>query len=376
MTFKPVQNCSPPASEAQAILTLDLAALVANWRFLAQRVGSAECSAVIKADAYGIGLEQALTPLLKAGCRSFFVAHVSEGVRARRMAPDQDIKIYLLNGLMLSSETLDQIAQHHLIPVISSLSQWQFWNEHEVSKDLPYVLHVNTGMNRLGLQMDEALSLAGRAKPELIMSHFVSSEIASDPQNEQQIKSFDVLRQAFPGIRASLANSSGIFLPQQPYYDLVRPGYALYGGNPCPDQPNPMRNVVSLSAPILQVREIKRGESVGYNGTWTAQRPTILATLGLGYADGFLRSGSGPNGKSGAEGWLGGSPCPVVGRISMDLTILDVTDAPDSDVRPGALVELLGPHRSIDDLANRSGTIGYEILTSLGWRYHRIYQDG
>ena len=375
MTFNPIQNCSPPASEAQAILTLDLAALVANWRYLAQRIGSADCAAVIKADAYGIGLEQALTALLKAGCRSFFVAQVSEGVRARRVALDPDIKIFILNGLILSSETLDQLAQHHLIPVLGSLPEWQFWTEQALSKDMPYVLHVNTGMNRLGLQMDEALSLAGRAKPELIMSHFVSSELASDPQNEDQIKSFEVLRQAFVGIRASLANSSGIFLPQQPYYDLVRPGYALYGGNPCPDQPNPMRSVVSLAAPILQVWEIKAGESVGYNATWTAQRPTRLATLGLGYADGFLRSGSGPNGKSGAMGRLGGCLCPVVGRISMDLTILDVTDAPAADVKPGSLIELLGPHISIDALATRAGTIGYEILTSLGWRYHRIYKE-
>ena len=375
MTFNPEQKCSPPVPEAQALLTLDLAALVANWHSLARRVAPAECSAVIKADAYGIGLEQVFTALLKAGCRSFFVAHISEGLRARRITQDPAIKIYLLNGLLLSAESLDLIASHALTPVLGSVPEWQFWTQSPQSHALPYALHINTGMNRLGMQIPEALSLANTAKPALIMSHFVSSELPADPQNEKQIKSFEILRQAFAGIPASLANSSGIFLPQKPHFDLVRPGYALYGGNPTPDQPNPMRCVITLEAPILQIREIQAGETVGYNATWITQRQSTLATIGLGYADGLLRSASGSQDKTGAYGLFMGHKCPIVGRVSMDLTIFDVTNVPKGELQPGKKLQILGPDLSIDELASDSGTIGYEILTSLGQRYHRIYRQ-
>jgi alanine racemase len=197
-----------------------------------------------------------------------------------------------------------------------------------------------------------------------------------DPINARQIAEFDRLRAAFPGVPASFANSSAIFLPQRPYFDLARPGYALYGGNPTPGAKNPMRPVVKLEAPIIQLREIQAGAPVGYNGQWTAARPTRLAVIGLGYADGIPRNTMATDRRPGGEAMVGGRRCRFAGRISMDLTIIDVTDVPAGELAPGIMAELLGQDITIDDLASRAGTIGYEILTNLGRRYHRIHIGG
>jgi alanine racemase len=232
-------------------------------------------------------------------------------------------------------------------------------------------------MNRLGLHLDEALALAPQATAlglDLVMSHFVSSEVPEDPINARQIAGFEAVRGAFAGLAASMANSSGLFLPQKPFHDLARPGYALYGGNPTPGAPNPMRPVVTLRAPIIQTREIGVGETVGYNATWRAKRPSRLAAIGIGYADGLPRALMGTDAHSGGEALVRGVRCPFVGRVSMDITVIDVTDAP-APVRPGDLVELLGAAITVDDVAARAGTIGYEILTSLGRRYARTYRN-
>ncbi len=208
------------------------------------------------------------------------------------------------------------------------------------------------------------------------MSHFVASEAGDDPLNERQIALFKTLRGGFPGLAASFANSSAIFLPQRPYFDVVRPGYALYGGNPTPNARNPMRPVVGLSAPIIQLRDIPAGATVGYNGQWTAKRPTRLAVIGLGYADGIPRSAMATDARPGGEAVISGRRCPFAGRISMDLTTIDVTNVPAGSLSPGDIVELLCDDITIDDLARRTGTIGYEILTNLGRRYHRIHIGG
>mgnify|MGYP006275119675 FL=1 len=202
----------------------------------------------------------------------------------------------------------------------------------------------------------------------------MSSEVPDDAINAQQIARFEAVRAAFAGLPASMSNSSGLFLPQRPFYDLARPGYALYGGNPTPGAANPMRAVATLRAPIIQTREVEIGESVGYNATWRAQRPSRLATIGVGYADGLPRSLMGAQGRAGGEALVGGRRCPFVGRVSMDLTVIDVTDAPAS-LRAGDQVELLGETITVDDVAARAGTIGYEILTSLGRRYARTYRS-
>jgi alanine racemase len=231
----------------------------------------------------------------------------------------------------------------------------------------------------LGVATQEAGAAAQLAQAfslELVMSHFVSSQQPENRRNDRQIAQFVLARAHFPDVAASLANSSGIFLPQRPHLELVRPGYALYGGNPTPGSPNPMRPVVKLEARILALREIKEGESVGYDATWTAPRPTRLATLGVGYADGLPWGASRRPGAPPLEALVSGFRCPIVGRVSMDAIVLDLTDAPSFIARRGDFVELLGETSGVDALAERAGTIGYEILTRLGRRYARRYIGG
>jgi alanine racemase len=361
---------------AGAILTIDLNALAGNWRLLrdkvAQATPAAECAAVVKADAYGTGLEPAVTALGKAGCRTFFVAHVSEALRVR--AIDRDCTLYLLNGLTPGSS--EALARNKIRPVLSSLpeiEEWAAFPAERASKP-PAAIQFDTGINRLGVphdQLERVRPLLDAFEPALLMSHFAESEIISE-RNTAQIAAFDKVRAAFPNIPASLCNSSGIFLHERPFHDLVRPGYALYGGNPTPNLPNPMHSVVSLSARILQVRDVAGGERVGYGGEWTAPRASRLATLSIGYADGLPRSGT-AIGRSGIEAVVARRRCPFIGRLSMDLSILDVTYLPDGAVQRGDLAEILGETIGIDELGRKSGTIGYEILTRLGQRYARRY---
>jgi alanine racemase len=370
----------PAPEQAQALLTVDLDALTANWRALAARAQGAECAAVVKADAYGVGLEPAARALAKAGCRTFFVAQASEAARLRLALADvagaQGARIYCLNGLLCEDAVVAALLAADALPVLGSPREFAFWTR---QTDKPAAIHIDTGMNRLGMSLEEARALAAdpqAGRIELAMSHFASSEAPQEPSNAAQIAAFAQARALFPAARASLANSSGVFLPSAPQYDMVRPGYALYGGNPTPEAPNPMLPVVRLQARVIQTRAVEAGAPVGYNSTWTAPGPRRLATIGLGYADGFLRAGSGPAGRQGALAMAGDVACPVVGRISMDLTVIDVTDAPAESVAPGSLVEILGRRIGIDDLAARAGTIGYEILTSLGRRYARAYLGG
>jgi len=360
---------------AGATLTINLGALAANWRLLRDRAAPAECAAVVKADAYGIGLEQAGRALARAGCLTFFVAHPGEAIRLRAELPEA--AIYVLNGLPSGAEQL--FAAQGLRPILGSWPELRDWAAFCRSENRrhPAALHVDTGMNRLGFRPEEAARLVaddalGAIEPTLLMSHLVAAEEPVRDVNARQIRAFDVVRATLTDIPASLANSAGIFLPQRPHHALVRPGYALYGGNPTPWTANPMRPVVRLEARIIQVREVEGGETAGYNARWTAPGPRRLATLSVGYADGFLRSGSAADG-TGAAALVAGHPCPVVGTISMDLTILDVTDAPRAERGDAAV--LIGDGLEIDEVGRRAGTIGYEILTSLGRRYARRYLD-
>ena len=372
----------PARHLAQAVLTIDLDAVVANWRLLAARAGPAECSAVVKADAYGTGIAHVAPALAKAGCRTFFVAHASEAMTLRKLLPEPAIRIYVLNGIANGSETVDSLRAARVSPVLAGPEDFVLWQQgNSGSQTIGAALQFSTGMNRLGFAPKDAAalaaSLAGKdsLRLDFVMSHFVASEIADDPLNRLQVEAFESIRAHFPGVAASMANSSGIFLPHPAAYDLVRPGYALYGGNPTPGAPNPMQRVVSLEAPILQVRDVPAGETCGYNATWQAKRPSRLATIGIGYADGLLRAAAANSGKAGAVAMVGGLACPYAGRVSMDLIIVDVTDAPINAVYRGAPVEILGDRISVDDLAAHAGTIGYEILTGLGPRYHRVYRQ-
>lgn len=364
---------APDESRAtgQAILEIDLAALAANWRALAERASGAECAAVVKADAYGLGIAPVAKALIAEGCETFFVAHLSEGEILRKLAPAA--RIFVLNGLAPSASRL--YAKSELIPVLGSLPEIEEWAGfcRRDGAPRPAALHIDTGMNRLGLglrDLPRLHALLPAFTPALAMSHFVSAEDMSAPRNRLQIERFEEACAQLPPMPASLCNSSGMFLEEAPFLDLTRPGYALYGGNPTPGSDNPMRRVVGLTAVILQAREIAGGETAGYNAIWTAPSRRKLATINLGYADGFLRSGSG--GPLGVEVFAGGRYCPVVGRISMDLSIIDISEA--NPLARGDRVEILGENIGIDELAAQAGTIGYEILTDLGRRHHREYR--
>lgn len=365
------------ADKAGSLLTVDLDALVANWRALGKRAGT-EAGAVVKADAYGIGIEPAVTALAAAGCRSFFVAHLSEGVRARKAAPEA--AVYVLNGLL--PDTCETYARHALSPVLGSheeLLEWAGFRQ-TGAQVRPAALHVDTAMNRLGLWPGEGLNLArerggaiAAAGIGLVMSHFASSEDEADPANARQIAAFAEIAAAFPDVPASLLNSSGHFLKDCPSYQLTRPGYALYGGNPTPGRPNPMRPVVGLTSRILQLREVEAGTQVGYNGRWTAKGRRRLATIHLGYADGYPRNASWTDSSTGGSAIVGGVTCPFVGSVSMDLIIIDVSEAPAEACRRGEPVTLIGGTLDLETVGAGAKTIGYEILTSLGRRHARRY---
>lgn len=368
-----------PEREAGGRLTIDLGALANNWRKLAAMAAPSECAGVVKANAYGIGIEQAAPALWNAGCRTFFVAVLSEARRVRAALPDATV--YVLNGL--PPGTTSVFAEQSLRPVLGSLEEITEWKAFvaESGADHGCAIHVDTGLNRLGLRTEEAIGLAnGKAfdgyRISLLISHFVSAEEPENTINQKQIERFLAVQNQIQASHTSLSNSSGFFLGAKPYMNLARPGFALYGGNPTPGQPNPMQPVVMLEARVIQVREVPPDETVGYNAQWTAKGPRRIAVLSVGYADGLTRQLSASDARDGGYAFVDGVACPFAGRISMDLITIDVTRLPAGRVKRGDHVELLGPNISVDDVAERGNTNGYEILTSLGRRYSRKYIGG
>ncbi len=356
-----------------ATLTIDLRAIAANWRTMSSRAGKAECGAVIKADAYGCGISQVAPALYRAGCRTYFVAHLSEAQTARAALAD-DAAIYVLNGLLPGSAL--HYAAIKAMPVIGSYDELSEWIS--TGKGQPCAIHVDTGMNRLGFGAHELTSpvtqdAVARAKGNLLLTHFSASEDAADAANPRQVESFAKIAEQYPNLRKSLYNSSGHFLIGAPAHNLTRPGYALYGGNPTPGQPNPMQPVITLTSTILQVRDVANGEGVGYNSRWHARGRRKLATIWTGYADGYPRNGSNTDTIKGGSALVGGVLCPFAGTVSMDLIIVDVTDAPADNVKRGAPVTLIGGSLDIDTVGLAAKTIGYEVLTNLGHRYNRVY---
>ncbi len=363
------------AARAGAILTIDLAAVQANFRALAKRAAGA-CAAVVKADAYGLGAAHVAPALARAGAGTFFTALLDEAIAVRhclaRVRPTP--AIYVLNGL--ADGTAADFLGHDVYPVLNSLGEINAWAEsaRATGRTLPAAIHIDTGMNRLGLPAPEADVLA--TEPDrligidvrLVMSHLACADEPDHPLNSEQLTAFTAARTRLPTAPASLANSSGIFLGVPYHFDLVRPGAALYGVNPTPGRTNPMRQVIRLQGKILQVREIDAPLTVGYGATHRAAGPTRVATVAVGYADGFLRSLS-----DHGSARIGGQQVSLIGRVSMDLSTFDVTRVPREAAHPGALIDLIGADLGIDDVADAAGTIGYEILTALGHRYHRVY---
>ncbi|HLW92813.1 MAG TPA: alanine racemase [Roseiarcus sp.] len=374
-------DSGPSLAAAGGVLTIDLSALADNWRLLARRAAPAESAGVIKANAYGIGVEPAARALFAAGCRTFFVAQIEEGFRARA-ALGPGPRIFILNGLQAGADPADYVA-HGLSPAIGSPDELARWAPFATRKSAPpCAIHVDTGMSRLGFvspsELEAALARYERVEGGvgLFMSHFVASEEFDNPLNALQIERFKKARALLPGVPASLANSSALFLKARPFFDLVRPGYALYGGNPILPAPNPMKRVVKLEVRIQQAPSIEPGASVGYNAQWRAKRPTRLAALLAGYADGLPRAAGATDQRRGADVLIAGKRCPLVGRISMDLCVADVSDLPEGAAEAGDFAEILGDEIGVDELGARAGVIGYNVLTSLGARYRRVYVGG
>jgi alanine racemase len=370
-------NRAAALSAANGILTINLEALAANWRKLEKTAVPAECSAVIKANAYGCGIEPVARALARAGCKTFFVATLDEATAARAAVPSA--VLYVLDGFAQNTgETYAKIDAKPVIGDLNELAEWDvFCRRTQWAGGA--AIHIDTGMQRLGLTVAEAQGLiprinAGDHGISLVMSHLACAENLNHPMNARQLAAFREIASAFPGVPASLSNSSGIFLGSPFHFDMVRPGAALYGVNPTPEADNPMQQVVELKARVVQIRDVERGESVGYGGIWTARRSTRLAIVSTGYADGYFRAAGSNDGTRGAEVMVAGKRCPIAGRISMDLMAVDVTDLEKNAVRRGQMVTLIGEGITIDELAHHFGTIGYEVLTSLGSRYARIYK--
>ena len=374
---KPTNVAVSQEAEAAGILTVDLAAIAENYRTLVRRATPSECGAVVKADAYGCGIGEVTTALYKAGCKTFFVATLAEARRVRGIA--SEAAIYVLDGFFPG--TGPSFAATYARPVIGSVAELGEWDTFcaQVNWRGGAALHIDTGMNRLGVTPDEAMGLSARMQTEqhgltLLMSHLVCADSPEHPMNDKQIRLFREMRRLFRGIPASLANSSGIFLGPSAHGDLVRPGAALFGVNPVPGRPNPMRPVIELKGRIAQIRIVARGESVGYGAAWTAKRPSRIAIVAVGYADGYLRAASVVDQASGGHVEIAGKACPLAGRVSMDLMAVDVTDLPDGAAQRGHLVTLIGEKIGVDQVAAFCKTIGYEILTGLGRRHHRVYR--
>lgn len=360
----------------QPCLSISIPAVQENFLTLTERLSTRQtyAAAVVKADCYGLGADMIAPALWQVGARVFFVAQLAEALRLRQLLPEA--AIYVLSGLRRADIPL--FAHYRLIPVLNRLEEIELWLGHAGSRGqrIPAAVHIDTGMGRLGLDEGELKTLKEKAEllkafsPLLYLSHLASPEIKAHEGNLVQLASFKAALAGLPVGQRSLVNSSGCFLPDDYWFELARPGAALYGLNPSLDAPNPMQPVIGLTAPILQTRTLTKGDTVGYGSTWTAPQDSRVATLTLGYADGMHRALGNQ-----ASVYIGGTPCPVVGRVSMDLITVDVTHLREDQTFPGVQAELIGPSQSVDEVAAAAGTIGYEVLTSLGTRFARTYLE-
>lgn len=386
MSNDPAPLPGPEMRFAGATLTIDLDALKENYSALARVCLPAATAGVVKADAYGLGIDRVVPALVAAGCTQFFVALPEEGAAVRRVAPEAII--YVLNGLF-SAESADLYLTDRLIPVLNSPTDIHVWETFcgVTGEVLPCAINVDTGMNRLGMSVEEALSFADEngltqaVRPVLVMSHLACADELTHPMNRRQLEAFQQVTAAFPDVDSSLVNSSGVLLGTDFRFGLTRPGIAVYGGAFASGVRNPMRTVVTAEARVAQIRHAKAGETVSYGATEILKRDTMIAVAAVGYADGFHRAASGSGvrlremqGPAG-HGFIQGQRVPILGRVTMDLTMFDVTDLGEGMVNRGDLIELFGPNISVDEAAEAAGTISYELLTGLGRRYHRRYVE-
>jgi alanine racemase len=360
-------------ARAGAVLEIDLDCIAENWKRLVERLNpGAGIAAVVKADAYGLGMAKVAPKLAASGCELFFVATLEEGLALRKLLPSTQIGVF--NGVFRA--TASAMRRGRLIPVLNDLGQLAHWRAQAKKEPLAAMIHVDTGMARLGFPAVELAKLVntpdllGNVEIKVVMSHLACADDPQNPLNPQQLAALQAAAKRLPPGLVSIAASSGMFLGPGYHLDFVRPGAALYGVNPTPGQPNPMLQVVRLKGRIAQVRDVDSGITVGYGAAHRMERPGRVATVSVGYADGWLRSSSHRGSAS-----IAGKRVPVIGRISMDLLTLDVTGIDPALVRPGEFVDLLDATYGVDHAAAAAGTIGYEILTALGRRYHRVYRS-
>ena len=372
-TMRTAQAQTPSTLGASGLLTIDLGALRDNYLTLAARAVPARAAAVVKADAYGLGAEKVVPVLTEAGCRDFFVAHFSEALKLRPLI-GSDSRLFVLNGLLPGDE--ETCADAGIIPVLNGLEQIAAWKAEAARRNapLPAALQFDTGMARLGLSLEEAKALAADAaglegiRLEIVMSHLACADEPDNASNAGQLAVMQAAAALFPDVPVCFANSGGLFMSPDYRGALCRPGVALYGGLPQAGLQSPLKPVVKLSVAVVQTRTVPAGTAVGYGGTLVTDRETRLAVISAGYADGLPRSLS-----SRGAAFYNGVRLPIAGRVSMDSIILDVSALPEGALKLGTMVELIGEHQTLEEIAADAGTISYEILTSLGKRYRRVY---
>ncbi len=341
-------------------LHVDLAALAANYRAFssAAEASGATAGGVVKADAYGLGAASVAATLYSEGCAEFFVATVEEGAALRAILPEA--VIYVFEGA--TAATAEALAVNDLVPVLNHRGQLEAWRAY---RERPAAIHLDTGMNRLGFASDVDAGQFAGMNVSLLLTHLACADLPDDPMNADQVQRFRRAAGSFPGVRTSIGNSAGILADPSRCGDLGRPGVGLYGGNPFSDRGNPMRRVAALEGQVLQVRDCPAGSSLGYGATYVAPADLRVAVVGLGYADGLPRLISGRGCAA-----VGGRRCALLGRVSMDLTLVDVTGL---EVQAGDWVEMFGDTVSVDEVAGWAETIAYEILTGIGDRVERVY---
>jgi len=374
----PTSRISHPASLYGGRLTIDLEAIAENWTFLKNKLSpEVECSAVVKADAYGTGQFRVAPALFETGCRTFFVAVPTEAIELRQILPEA--VIYALDGLFPQTGAL--LLEHDIRPVLGSIEELLEWAGlcKSAGRSFDAAVHVDTGMHRLGLSPAEFSAILndpsqlGPFRPSLLMSHLACGPTPENPMNRRQLQLFREITEPFAHIPRSLANSAGVLMGTDYHFDLVRPGIALYGGVAIETEPNPMRPVAKVEARIMLVRDVPEGDTIGYDARFTAPKPLRNAIVAAGYADGLIRRAGSTDQRPGGFGMIGGHRVPILGRISMDMIALDVTDVPEDLLQRGAFVEMLGPAVAAADLAAYADTIDYEYLTSFGRRFQRVY---
>lgn len=359
---------------AGGILTIDLAALRHNYKVIAERISPTRAAAVVKADAYGLGASRVAPAFYEGGCRDFFVAHLGEAFDLRPFL-NPDATIYILNGLQPGTEAA--CARENLVPVLNSFEQLENWANLAKSLNcrLPALLQIDTGMSRLGLsakeldQLVEKLDLLDAIDVKFVISHLASGDEPESPANAAQLAALTAALARLPKLSIAFSNSGGCFLDKSYYFDLARPGVVLYGVGPA-TRDHSIRPVVSLSARVIQLREVDQGTAIGYGGSFIAPHPMQIATIAVGYADGWFRSLSNKG-----SAFFNDTRLPFVGRVSMDSITLDASSLPQDTLKLGSLVELIGPNQRLEDVARECDTIPYEILTALGDRYARVYTD-